>query len=43
MTPTRAPGLIAKRGRWAPATPAVLRYIRAVDRRRDNAMRNVGL
>ncbi|MEU8378472.1 tyrosine-type recombinase/integrase [Streptosporangium sp. NPDC048865] len=35
--------LIAKHGRWAPASPVVLRYIRAVDRWRDNAMRNVGL
>lgn len=35
--------VIAKHGRWAPASPVVLRYIRAVDRWRDNAMRNVGL
>ncbi|MEV4018859.1 tyrosine-type recombinase/integrase [Nonomuraea angiospora] len=35
--------VIAKHGRWAPTSPVVLRYIRAVDRWRDNAMRNVGL
>ncbi|GAA1773492.1 hypothetical protein [Nonomuraea bangladeshensis] len=35
--------VIAKHGRWAPASPVVLRYIRAVDRWRDNAMPNVGL
>jgi hypothetical protein len=35
--------VIAKHGRWAPASPVVLRCIRAVDRWRDNAMRNVGL
>ncbi|MFD1545962.1 hypothetical protein [Nonomuraea guangzhouensis] len=35
--------VIAKHGRWAPASPVVLRYIRAVDCWRDNAMRNVGL
>ncbi|MGS2644487.1 tyrosine-type recombinase/integrase [Streptosporangium sp. LJ11] len=35
--------VIAKHGRWAPASPVVLRYIRAVDRWRDNAMRGVGL
>ncbi|MEV0584588.1 tyrosine-type recombinase/integrase [Nonomuraea sp. NPDC050310] len=35
--------VIAKHGRWAPSSPVVLRYIRAVDRWRDNAMRNVGL
>jgi integrase len=34
---------IAKHGRWDPQSPVVLRYIRAVDRWRDNAMRNVGL
>ncbi|YCK38244.1 hypothetical protein ACNF49_30600 [Actinomadura sp. ATCC 39365] len=28
---------------WSPTSPVVLRYIRAVDRWRDNAMRNVGL
>ncbi len=35
--------VIARHGRWAPASPVVLRYIRAVDRWRDNAMRDVGL
>lgn len=34
---------IAKHGRWSPTSPVLLRYIRAVDRWRDNAMRNVGL
>lgn len=34
---------IAKHGRWHPNSPVVLKYIRAVDRWRDNAMRNVGL
>ncbi|MGI5293254.1 tyrosine-type recombinase/integrase, partial [Nonomuraea polychroma] len=34
---------IAKHGRWDPQSPVVLKYIRAVDRWRDNAMRNVGL
>ncbi|XVQ15502.1 tyrosine-type recombinase/integrase [Spirillospora sp. CA-255316] len=34
---------IARHGRWAPDSPVVLGYIRAVDRWRDNAMRNVGL
>lgn len=34
---------IAEHGRWAPNSPVVLRYIRAVDRWRDNAMRNVGM
>ncbi|MGW4476840.1 tyrosine-type recombinase/integrase [Nonomuraea sp. NPDC004354] len=34
---------IAKHGRWDPQSPVVLRYIRAVDRWRDNAMRSVGL
>lgn len=34
---------IAKHGRWNPNSPVVLRYIRAVDRWKDNAMRNVGL
>lgn len=34
---------IAKHGRWGPNSPVVLKYIRAVDRWRDNAMRNVGL
>ncbi|MEU8378654.1 hypothetical protein [Streptosporangium sp. NPDC048865] len=35
--------VIAKHGRWAPASPVVLCYLRAVDRWRDNAMRSVGL
>ncbi|GAT68890.1 integrase [Planomonospora sphaerica] len=35
--------VIAKHGRWAPDSPVILRYIRAVDRWKDNAMRNVGL
>ncbi|MFI6290055.1 integrase [Nonomuraea sp. NPDC050790] len=35
--------IIAKHGRWAINSPVLLRYIRAVDRWRDNAMRNVGL
>ena len=35
--------VIAKHGRWSPNSPVVLRYIRAVDRWKDNAMRNVGL
>ncbi|MFI9591174.1 integrase [Nonomuraea sp. NPDC052265] len=35
--------VIAKHGRWSPTSPVLLRYIRAVDRWRDNAMRNVGL
>lgn len=34
---------IAKHGRWSPTSPVVLGYIRAVDKWRDNAMRNVGL
>ncbi len=35
--------VIARHGRWDPKSPVVLRYIRAVDRWKDNAMRNVGL
>ncbi len=35
--------VIAKHGRWAQNSPVVLGYIRAVDRWKDNAMRNVGL
>lgn len=35
--------VIARHGRWQQGSPVVLRYIRAVDRWRDNAMRNVGL
>ncbi|WP_157520696.1 hypothetical protein [Herbidospora daliensis] len=38
-----AASVIAAHGRWAPNSPVVLNYIRAVDRWRDNAMRNVGL
>lgn len=34
---------IAKHGRWKPNSPVVFKYIRAVDKWRDNAMRNVGL
>ncbi|MFI7467465.1 tyrosine-type recombinase/integrase [Nonomuraea sp. NPDC049646] len=34
---------IAKHGRWSPTSPVLLRYIRPVDRWRDNAMRGVGL
>jgi hypothetical protein len=42
--PAGAPvSVIARHGRWAEGSPVVLRYIRAVDRWRDNAMRNVGL
>ncbi|WP_157522226.1 hypothetical protein [Herbidospora cretacea] len=35
--------VIAVHGRWAPNSPVILSYIRAVDCWRDNAMRNVGL
>ncbi|MFI7451385.1 tyrosine-type recombinase/integrase [Nonomuraea sp. NPDC049714] len=35
--------VIAKHGRWSPTSPVLLRYIRPVDRWRDNAMRDVGL
>lgn len=35
--------VIARHGRWKPDSPVVLRYIRAVDRWRDNAMKDVGL
>lgn len=35
--------VIARHGRWDPKSPVVLRYIRAVDMWKDNAMRNVGL
>ncbi|PRX91940.1 tyrosine-type recombinase/integrase [Allonocardiopsis opalescens] len=35
--------VIARHGRWDPKSPVVLGYIRAVDRWRENAMRNVGL
>ncbi|WP_198168345.1 pyridoxamine 5'-phosphate oxidase family protein [Herbidospora yilanensis] len=34
---------IAAHGRWAPTSPVVLGYICAMDRWRDNVMRNVGL
>lgn len=34
---------IARHGRWKPDSPVLLRYIRAVDRWKDNAMRDVGL
>lgn len=34
---------IAAHGRWAPNSPVVLGYIRAVDKWRDNAVRNTGL
>lgn len=35
--------VIARHGRWNPNSPVLLRYIRAVDRWKDNAMRDVGL
>lgn len=35
--------VIARHGRWSPTSPVMLRYIRAVDKWRDNAMRGVGL
>lgn len=35
--------VIARHGRWKPDSPVMLRYIRAVDRWKDNAMRDVGL
>lgn len=34
---------IAAHGRWAPASPVVLGYIRAVDRWQDNPLRGAGL
>jgi integrase len=34
---------IAAHGRWAPGSPVVLTYLRAVDRWRDNPMTGVGL
>ncbi len=34
---------IAAHGRWAPTSPVVLGYIRAVDRWNDNPMHGVGL
>lgn len=38
-----AVSLIAEHGRWSPASPVVLSYIRGVDRWRDNALRGIGL
>jgi integrase len=35
--------VIAAHGRWNIKSPVLLGYIRAVDRWKDNAMRNVGL
>jgi len=35
--------VIAAHGRWAPGSPVVLSYVRAVDRWRDNALRGIGL
>lgn len=34
---------IINQGRWAPNSPVVMSYIRNADRRRNNAMRNVGM
>lgn len=34
---------IASHGRWAPGSPVVLSYVRAVDRWSDNPLRNIGL
>ena len=34
---------IAAHGRWAPGSPVVLSYIRAVDRWKDNALTGIGL
>ncbi|MCW2900634.1 MAG: Site-specific recombinase XerD [Streptosporangiaceae bacterium] len=34
---------IAAHGRWSPASPVVLGYVRSVDRWRDNPMRAIGL
>jgi len=34
---------IAAHGRWAPGSPVVLSYVRAVDRWRDNALAGIGL
>jgi len=34
---------IAAHGRWAPGSPVVLSYVRAVDRWRDNALKGIGL
>lgn len=35
--------VIAAHGRWAPGSPVVLSYVRAVDRWRDNALAGIGL
>lgn len=35
--------VIATHGRWAPTSPVVLGYIRAVDRWQNNAMKGIGL
>jgi site-specific recombinase XerD len=34
---------IARQGRWLPTSPVVLGYIRAVDNRKNNPMRGIGL
>lgn len=34
-------GIAARHGRWSPTSPIVMKYARAADRWRDNAMRNV--
>ena len=34
---------ITRHGRWAEGSPVVLRYIRAVDKWKDNPMAGVGL
>jgi len=34
-------GVAARHGRWSPSSPVVIRYARAADRWRDNAMRGV--
>lgn len=36
-------GTIARHGRWSPTSPVVNKYVRTVDRWRDNAMADVGL
>lgn len=35
--------VIAAHGRWSPASPVVLSYVRSVDRWKDNPMRGIGL
>lgn len=35
--------VIAAHGRWAPSSPVVLGYVRAVDRWKDNPLRGIGL